>query len=231
MAAPEAGQGPSAARSFVQTIPWRERKTEPQTRQAKSLSERSQDDRACRRHGGREARVARQEIDKGLVNDEEISALGEMRRECGKIGRRHEPSVRIVGIDDDGDIGVRQIFEARACLHIGPRPSPASRMFAIGEAQHADAAGADQLRQPLDQRLRPRRRHDARGIRNAIEIGRRLFEPAQIVFFRQSRKSLGRKIGRIGMGARGSRKIEPRLERVRKKTARFGEIAAVAFGG
>ncbi len=84
----------------------RDREPEAKPRQAVGLAEGTQHDDAA--FGGVRdgAGAGLKKIDEGFVDNQQAAVFAKNRRQRVQIRRRDEPSIRIVGIDDDGDIFV-----------------------------------------------------------------------------------------------------------------------------
>ena len=121
-----------------------QRKAEPQAGQAKELAEGAQHDDAALVDIAGKAFGARADIHEGFVDDQQ-PALGAQRP--GKLKQSFaldDAPVRIVGIDDDGEVGVGQSLEVVDLRRrmAGDRRCP--RMFGIGRPEHQRLAGAHQ---------------------------------------------------------------------------------------
>ena len=114
MAAPETGQGPSAARSFSATGFGAIANPRRSPGRAIGLAEGAQYDNAGTGDVRDDAGAGLKKIDKCFVDYQQAAVFAENRRQRVQIRRRDEPSIRIVGIDDDGDIFVfepREVFD------------------------------------------------------------------------------------------------------------------------
>ncbi len=110
----------------------------------------------------REARVRRQEIDKGFIDDQTLALRGHFPRQRQQVFHADQPPVGIIGIDDDRHIGGGKVFEILARLHLGAARGPDMLMLGIGKVEDRDFSGGQQARQDLDQALRARRRDGLR---------------------------------------------------------------------
>ena len=113
----------------------RDREAQPETRQAVSLAERAQHDRAAFGQIGREALVGRVEIRERLVDDQHARRHAPRKR--AQRSRFDDPPVRVVGIDDNRDVASRKIFDPVDANHLR---APSPRMPWVGRPEHADAA-------------------------------------------------------------------------------------------
>ncbi len=194
IAAPETGHAPSAPRSLAAISGGAMANPRPQPRQPIGLAERAQNESPGGLSGEAEVRI--EKVGEGLVDDEQPAAPVKAQRERAQAVRRDDPPIGIVRIDDDGDI---LVFEFAHVVDDGHRRAarrPAPRVLEIGKAEHADPLRRKEMRQPVDDRLRSRRRDDARLRANRDRRRRRRASSAA------SAAASGRRVQLSGGGAR-----------------------------
>ena len=169
---------------------------------------------------------------KDFVDDENSAALMQIVRQAQQRPLLDDTSVRIVRIDQDGEIGVAKLVDVGGFGHGMARQRRCTSMLRVGRSQDQRLARLRQSGDLRQQDLCARRGdHMLRGWR-AIGLCRDRRELSYAGPVRQPRQNLRRQSGqgpRLGprMGIDPGRKIDERFRRAGKHFSRRGDIAAM----
>ena len=139
-----------------------------------------------------------------------------------------DPPVRIVRIDDDGEVGVPQLADVGDLCRGVPDEARDTNMLGIGRAQHRGTPGRHQggnveAAESACPAPRPRGRPTARR-----RLARQRRQPARPPRAPAGAEHLRRQPrNRIGMGIDPGRKVDERFRRAGKQQPRGAEIAAM----
>src|SRR3984893_2159068 len=136
---------------------FRNRKAEPQSGQSVRFAEGPQNDRARRQFRG-DALCFRQYIDKSFVDDEQPVLVRKRRGDGAKRVRRNDTSGRVVGVDDDDNIGAVALLEIIHQRNAMSLSCPACPVLLVGRPKNRNVRLCREARKKLDQGLRARSR-------------------------------------------------------------------------
>ncbi len=182
----------------------------------------------------RDGVTRRQHIHEGLVHHQQPTLGLKMPAKREEFIACNQPPVRIVGIDDDRQIRRKKI---RHLLRLadGKAGEPRHlRMFGIGGRQDSRSLslGRKTAEARLDQQgqkdLRAGRRRNMIGRSRAINLGRNVLQPHQIIRLRQAGKGFRRKKRNwIGVRIDAGGEVNPWPRRCRKQAFRPSQVAAM----
>ena len=118
----------------------RERKAEPQPREPEKFAERSQHHDVAAVHLAGKARAGRSDLHEGLVHHEEPAMRSQLGGNCEQRRRRHNASIRIVRVDNNGKVCARKVIELADLFRVVSGESSDADMLRIGRPQHRGAS-------------------------------------------------------------------------------------------
>src|SRR5690606_12560754 len=104
--------------------------------ETEELAERAQNDDAARLDIRREALGAGTDIHEGLVDDQQTALAAQVSGQPQQVVAGANMPVRVVRVDDDGEVGVEQGIEVPHLRNRMSDNGSRSRMFGIGWRQH-----------------------------------------------------------------------------------------------
>ena len=134
---------------------------------------------AFRGQDRRQAFTLAVEIGEGFVDDQHAAAPRKAPMKFEEVGARRDPPVRVVGIDDDGDVEVAHVLDPFRFVDLRAGGGEGRLEAAVGRPQHADGAARNDPGQRLDERLRAGARDHHSGGRaiagggRGLELGQR----------------------------------------------------------
>ncbi len=230
------GQGRSRARPWTKRqsdalydVFMRDSKSQPKPRKTVELPERAQD------HNGQinaqfDCTDFGFNVCEGFIDDQPSAALPQSRRSARQRRAGDHASVGIIGIHDDGMADrFGKIFETGARDHLVTGHPPRQRVLVIGGLHDRDRSRARQLRQPLNERLSSRSRHDLSPGWYRVSLTRRRNQGFFVGARGQALPHDARQVGgnRPRPGVDAGRQVEPHLLRPAIPHHCFSKIAAV----
>ena len=176
------GHGPGSERG-AQLRPARtrtEREAEPQSGKPIGLAEGAQHNEALILRETRDARF-RREIHEGFIDDQQTAALRHLRGGGQNVLRPDDASVRIIGIDDHANVGVRKRVQCFHRIDLRAHCRPAGGVLGVSEAENRDAFGRENARQHLNEGLRAAAWNDVGSGGRAIGLARSAVERGESV--------------------------------------------------
>ena len=109
-----------------------ERETQPHSRETKELAEGPQHDNVGAVGLAGEAILRRADIHERFVDDEQSGTVVQLPRQCEQPVLGNDPPIRIVGIGDDGEIGVAKLLDIYGFCYLMSGKAGGARMFGLG---------------------------------------------------------------------------------------------------
>jgi len=178
---------------------WRgERKAQPQAWETEEFPKGPQHDDVAAVYFARQAGPWRPDIHERFVDGENATPGAQIVRQSQQPLFRDDAAIRIVRIDDNGEVNRAQRIDV-ADIHDGmPGEGRGPRMLGIGRPENARATGGHERCQQWQQDLGARRTHHMRGRWSPVGSCRDLAEPNLRRGIGQSREHVGGK-GRYGI--------------------------------
>ena len=114
-----------------------EREAQSQSRETKELAEGPQHDDVVAVGLAGEAILRRADIHERFVDDEQPGTVFQLLRQCEQPVFGNDPPIRIVGIGDDGEIGVAKLLDIYCFCYLMSGKAGGARMFGIGRTRIA----------------------------------------------------------------------------------------------
>ncbi len=141
---------------------------------------------------------------------------------------RHDPAIRIVGIDHDRELDIAQAGQVGDLRHLMPDMSGGADMLRIGRAQHRGATGPHQRGDLRQQDLGAGRRHHMGRRGSPIGPRRNGGQPVERSRLGQPGEQVGAQLrDRIRIGIDPGRQVDERFRGAREQKPRGAEIAAM----